>query len=224
MAMPIYADTYHDLPTTSVMMPNASVVYKMLPSTGHVALTFDDGPDDMITPQILDVLFKKNVKATFFVVGHMVTKYPYMVERIYRQGHDLANHTWAHYRLDELSQNQIEQQVDSVRSLFNFLHIPLVPYMRPPGGRYNNMVLNTLKKQGLTMVMWDVNAADYKRENGKFPRPESIVKRVVKQIRPGSIVLMHNSPATVKALPQIIDQIRSQGLTIGKLRWTPSPI
>jgi peptidoglycan-N-acetylglucosamine deacetylase len=190
-------------------------------STPHIALTFDDGPDDVITPKLLDVLAKKNVKATFFVVGHMVAKYPYITQRIAKEGHDIANHTWAHYRLDELSKEQILRQISATTQLFQSLNIPNVPFFRPPGGRYNNLVLAATQSHSMALLMWDVNAADYKRANGTFPSTQSITKRIVSKIKPGSIVLMHNSPATVKALPNIIDQIREKGFSIGKIKWIP---
>jgi peptidoglycan-N-acetylglucosamine deacetylase len=217
----ILAITTSVLASTPSINQASTIAWHMPRTQPHIALTFDDGPDNTITPQLLDVLAHKNVRATFFVVGHMVAKYPYITQRIALEGHDIANHTWAHYRLDELSQHQIEHQIQATTKLFEYLNIPSTPYMRPPGGRYNNLVVDASNNQNLTLLMWDVNAADYKRANGTLPSPESITKRILSKIRPGSIVLMHNSPATVKALPKIIDNIRAKGLTIGKLKWTP---
>ena len=93
------------------------------------------------------------------------------------------------------------------------------PYMRPPGGRFNNYVIHSAKDQGLAMVMWDVNAADYKRADGRLPNPNRIAKRVLRSVRPGSIILMHNGIATVDALPLIIKSLKEQSYSIGLLQW-----
>ena len=80
-------------------------------------------------------------------------------------------------------------------------------------------LIHAAKKQQLTVVMWDVNAADYKQPDGTLPSPQHIHARVMRRIKPGSIVLMHNSKATVAALPGIIDAIRAKGYGIGLLQW-----
>jgi peptidoglycan/xylan/chitin deacetylase (PgdA/CDA1 family) len=184
-----------------------------------VALTFDDGPDDTITPALLSVLQQKKVKATFFLVGHMVAKFPHVVQRIVNDGHEIANHTWAHYRLDEMTQHQVSLQLSATTAAFQQMGIPMKPYIRPPGGRFNNYVIHAAKDQDLTMVMWDVNAADYKDANGSLPSVAAIQNRVLRQVRPGSIVLMHNSTATVQALPGIIDALIQKNYQLGVLKW-----
>ena len=185
----------------------------------YVALTFDDGPDASITPQLLTILRQFNTKATFFLVGHMVVKHPHMATMISANGHDIANHTWAHYRLDEMTPDQIAHQISSNTTVLRQLNIPMVPYMRPPGGRFNDYVIRSANQQGLRMVMWDVNAADYRRSNGTLPSPQWIATRVLNKTRPGSIILMHNSPATVAALPTIIKGLMAMSYQIGPLKW-----
>ena len=199
--------------------PSSRVIWHMPRDRRYVALTFDDGPDHVITPQLLDVLKEKQVRATFFLVGHMIAKFPHIVHRIISDGHDIANHTWAHYRLDEMTQDQVNLQLSSTTQALHQLGAPMAAYVRPPGGRFNNFVVHAAKRQHLTLVMWDVNAADYKRPDGTLPRPSAIKARILKRIKPGSIVLMHNSPATVKALPAIIDEIRQANYQLGRLRW-----
>ena len=87
--------------------PSSRVVWHMPRHHRHVALTFDDGPDEVVTPQLLAILRQKNVKATFFLVGHMISKCPHIVAQIIADGHHIANHTWAHYRLDEMDRAQV---------------------------------------------------------------------------------------------------------------------
>jgi peptidoglycan/xylan/chitin deacetylase (PgdA/CDA1 family) len=199
--------------------PQQTVMWHMPRHAPQVALTFDDGPDETVTPQLLNVLREHNVTATFFLVGHMMAKAPHVVRQIARDGHVLANHTWAHYRLDEQSLPHIERQLASTTAVFESLGVTMAPYVRPPGGRFNDYVVRAAKDQGLTMVMWDVNAADYRRPNGQHPHPDAIVARVLRGVRPGSIVLMHNGPATVAALPRIITALKKKSYRMGPLTW-----
>ena len=212
---------HNDTEITTIQQnrPTSLVMWHMPRHTRHVSLTFDDGPDHIITPQLLTILKQKNVRATFFLVGHMISKYPHIVQRIIDDGHEIANHTWAHYRLDEMNQDQVNLQLSSTTAALAQLNVPMKAYIRPPGGRFNNFVIHAAKKQQLTMVMWDVNAADYKRNDGSLPSPQVIQRRVLRRIKPGSIVLMHNSPATVKALPGIIDQLKARRYNVGLLTW-----
>ena len=215
------SNVHNDTDQTGIQQnkPTSLVMWHMPRSRPYVALTFDDGPDEFITAQLLDVLHQKNVRATFFLVGHMITKFPHVVKRIIADGHDIANHTWAHYRLDEMSQDQVDLQLQSTSTALDQLNVPMQAYVRPPGGRFNNFVVHAAKRLNLTMVMWDVNAADYKRSDGTHPEPHVIRDRVLRRIKPGSIVLMHNSPATVKALPGIIDGLKKKNLDMGPLQW-----
>lgn len=199
--------------------PASTVVWHMPRQSRHVALTFDDGPDELVTPQLLDVLKQYNVKATFFLVGNMMAKAPHIVNQIAKDGHAIANHTWAHYRLDEMTKEQVAMQLQSTTDVIQTMGYKMSPYMRPPGGRFNNYVIHSAKDQGMAMVMWDVNAADYKRPDGSLPDPKRIAKRVLRSVRPGSIILMHNGLATVKALPLIIESLNAQSYSIGLLKW-----
>lgn len=203
---------------TAMIGSDDGVLWRMHTQEPVVALTFDDGPDDYITPQLLAILHEKQVTATFFLVGHMMLKFPHIVRMIHADGHHIANHTWAHYRLDGFSPNQISNQLDAVTRLSNQLGVPMQPFMRPPGGRYNNWVLDVAKQQGHTMVMWSINAVDYRFPNGTYKLASDIVNRVVAALKPGSIILMHNSSITVEALPDIIDGILEKSYTIGRIQ------
>jgi len=200
--------------------PKSTVVWHMPRQTRYVALTFDDGPDERVTPQLLDVLNQYNVKATFFLVGNMIAKAPHIVQQIINDGHQIANHTWAHYRLDEMTKEQVELQIKTTTDAIDSLGFSMEKYVRPPGGRFNNYVIHAAKEQGLSMVMWDVNAADYKRSDGSLPNPEDIAARVLRSVKPGSIILMHNGEATVNALPLIIESLINQSYSIGLLKWS----
>ncbi|MBL6723357.1 MAG: polysaccharide deacetylase family protein [Candidatus Margulisbacteria bacterium] len=223
IAGPVFSaqNVHIDTQQTGILtnQPSSRVMWHMPRNHNHVALTFDDGPDDTITPELLTVLREKNVQATFFLVGNMIAKFPHILQQIITDGHAIGNHTWAHYRLDEMSQDQVNLQLSATTKAVQQLHPTPIVYVRPPGGRFNNFLIHAAKKQQLTVVMWDVNAADYKQPDGTLPSPQHIHARVMRRIKPGSIVLMHNSKATVAALPGIIDAIRAKGYGIGLLQW-----
>ena len=145
----VHVDTEH----TSIQKnkPSSRVMWHMPRHRRYVTLTFDDGPDDIVTPQLLDILNQKNVRATFFLVGHMIAKFPHVVHRIISDGHEIANHTWAHYRLDEMTQDQVSLQLSSTTDALSQLQVPMAPYVRPPGGRFNNFVVHSSRAQRLTL-------------------------------------------------------------------------
>ena len=93
-----FASLSTDTESTNIQTnrPSSTVVWHMPRQLRYVSLTFDDGPDELVTPQLLAVLRHYNVKATFFLVGHMIAKAPHVVNQIIQDGHHIANHTWAH--------------------------------------------------------------------------------------------------------------------------------
>ena len=190
----------------------SSVMWHMPRHLNYVSLTFDDGPNTDVTPKILDVLKQKNVQATFFLVGHMIVRYPNVVRNIARAGHGIANHTWAHYRLDEMSKMQIASQISAPTHVLTDMEVSMLPYLRPPGGRFNDLVIEVANQQGLTLLMWDVNASD-----SNYNRSSDIINKVTSQLKPGSIILLHNSIRTVAVLPELIDKIHEMGFVIGPI-------
>lgn len=185
-----------------------------------VALTFDDGPDNKYTGQILYILRKKHVHATFFVVGKMVALHPYMLKRIVKEGNSVGNHSWDHAYLPKLTLPALDNELDKtnlkVQQLTN-LHMDL---LRPPYGAAFNLrppyvtafeIVKRIKQKGFAIVNWDVDTEDWKPHQ----TDRSILQKVKKEVKPGSIILMHcaggSREATVKALPKIITYLERRG-------------
>ena len=193
----------------------------------HVALTFDDGPNPHYTYRILSMLSTYQVKSTFFVVGQSTKNFPSVIDAIIRDGHELANHTFTHPRLDTLSEDGVSLEISSMQSLLHRISPHTTFYFRPPGGRYNQIVLNVLQRQNISMVLWDVNAGDYHMQKPDAlvsPYPyahntyqksaESMVRHIVKKTQNGSIILLHNTDGeTIRAIPMIIQQLRQKGFS-----------
>lgn len=179
----------------------------------EVALTFDDGPTPYSTPVILSVLEQTHTPATFFVIGQYASAYPDLLRREWADGFAIGLHTWDHPQMTTLTQ---AAQVWELASTLNAVHNALgngvcVWFWRPPYGDYNAQVLQTAASLGLSTVTWNDDPADWSR-----PGVSTIVSRVLGQVRPGSIILMHDGPAqrqeTADALPAILDGLRSRGL------------
>jgi peptidoglycan-N-acetylglucosamine deacetylase len=178
--------------------------------SGPVALTFDDGPHATYTPQVLDVLAGRHARATFFVVGQQVAARPELLIRTAREGHIIANHSWAHERLPGLSDSQIASTLTRTSDLIQQLTGHRPPLMRPPYGAIDGRVARVVGSVGLLPVLWDIDTSDYAGIG-----PDEIVRRALSQLHAGAVVLLHDGVArsgdTVAALPRIIDEARARG-------------
>jgi polysaccharide deacetylase family sporulation protein PdaB len=179
----------------------------------QIALTFDDAPDTVYTPKVLDILKKNGVKATFFIIGNLAEKHPEIVRRIVREGHVIGNHSYGHAQLKKLSQAKFIQEIEKTEQVL----LPLVGYtphlMRPPYGAVNDEELAWLKENGYLTVNWNVDPQDWKGLPGK-----EVYDRAVATAVSGSIILMHSATGeggslqgTVEALPDIIETLRGKG-------------
>jgi len=189
------------------------IIHKVEPNGQEklVALTFDDGPWINTTTEVLEILRKNEIKATFFVLGQQLQKYPQIANQVIAEGHAIANHTWHHWyrRMDEAT---AAKEIDDTANLIYKTTGVKTNYFRPPGGVLNNGLVSYAQKRDYAIAMWSVDSADSRRRR---PTPETLAKNVLKGIHPGGIVLMHdgggNHEATVQALPQIIEGLREQG-------------
>lgn len=161
------------------------------PESNHsVCLTFDDGPDEVITPKVLDVLKKNNIKATFFVIGNKVKKNPELLVRILQEGHIIGNHGWAHNCDFPLqSADEIMNELDECEELVYSLTGMRMSLFRPPFGVTNPMIAEAVKEKEYTCVGWSIRSLDTNEER---PRKE-ILNRILKQLHNGAIILLHDS-------------------------------
>ncbi|OGI08030.1 MAG: hypothetical protein A2Y40_09845 [Candidatus Margulisbacteria bacterium GWF2_35_9] len=190
----------------------------------EVALTFDDGPLPDVTEAILDILDQYKVKATFFIIGTNILKYPYLVEKIYFAGHEVGNHTYHHLRLDTFPEYKLKYELEETNQLMENI-IGITPkYFRPPGGRFNNIILSLVNERNLIPVGWSINTSDFLYGKKTLTGPEldqkveAILNLIHLRLKPGAIILMHNgNDVSIKALPQVLSYIKEQGYTIKKL-------
>lgn len=190
-----------------------SFIFRGSSGKQQIALTFDDAPDTLYTPKVLDILKKHNVKATFFVIGKLAEQHPDVVKRIAREGHVLGNHTYNHAQLKKLSMDKFIEDIEKSEAALS----PLAGYaprlIRPPYGAVTDEELAWLKEAGYLTVNWNVDPEDWRGVSG-----EQVLKRSMEAANPGAIILMHcatgpdgNLQGTLDALPELIAGLQAKG-------------
>lgn len=172
-----------------------------------IALTFDAawGNDD--TDEILAILKKFNAKATFFLVGFWVEKYPENVKNIFLHGHEIGSHSDKHLHMSRLSEAEIVKDIKSCEEKITKIIHKRPTVFRPPYGDYNNTLIKTLSSLGYYVIQWDVDSLDWKDLSA-----QEIAQRVLKRVKSGSIILFHNNAKNTKyALPIILNELSRQG-------------
>jgi len=177
------------------------------PAIKAVALTFDDGPHEKYTPQILAILKKYRVRATFFVVGSQAEKYPDLIRAEYGGGNTIGNHTYNHLNLTRLHTGSIKAELLSCNYVVKSILGIDLKYFRPPGGDYDRRVINASTEEGFTMVLWSDDPGDYKN-----PGKNVIEKKVLEMVGNGGIIILHDGvQQTIDILPQLIEYLRDRG-------------
>lgn len=177
--------------------------------TGLVRLTFDDGPG-AYSEQVLDILKRYNVHATFYVIGRNVSRYPATMQRTVSEGHRIGNHSFSHADLTRLSRAGVEQELSSTQAAIQAVCGITPTAFRPPYGATNSTVQAVAASMGMSVDLWSIDTNDWMR-----PGSGAITQRVLANTSPGAVVLLHVlHQDTVAALPSIIEGIRSQGYTL----------
>jgi peptidoglycan/xylan/chitin deacetylase (PgdA/CDA1 family) len=208
--------------------PAAAAISRVPTTVPVVALTFDDGPSVPYTGRILDLLLQAHARATFFVLGDEAARYPDVVRRLAHAGMELGLHGLTHRDVRQLGARQAVAQALAERDLLRRL-VPGLPVtlFRPPYGAVARGLAPLLARNGLDLVLWDVDTLDWTR-----PAVAAIVRRVERAVRPGSIVLFHdgggNRQETVEAVRRLLPWFATRGyrlVTVSQLVEfaTPAP-
>lgn len=205
--------------TINAVWPTSSfygaVFYQGSQSGKVVALTFDDGPNPPYTLELLDLLDRNQVPATFFLIGQNVAAYPDIAREIARRGYSIGSHTYSHSDLLKLADTQVAWEMDQANVVIEQATGMQPALLRPPHGFRDPLILTKAAERGLTVVQWSVMAEDWKK-----PGVDAIVSRVMDNIQNGSIVLLHDGDGiisggdrsqTVASTEIIIQRLRQQG-------------
>ncbi|MEU9869467.1 polysaccharide deacetylase family protein [Actinomadura sp. NPDC048021] len=190
---------------------------------GHVALTFDDGPDPRSTPAFLTVLREHGVKATYFLLGRMLNAAPDLGRSLAESGHEIAVHGWEHRCM--LLRGPAATYDDLARAMESIVNVTgTVPrWYRPPYGVLSLSALRAARRLSLTPVLW----TNWGRDWTRAATPASILATLTRDLDGGGTVLLHDSDCTsapdswrntLDALPPLLEWIRDRGLSIGPLR------
>ena len=174
-------------------------------NTKYVALTFDDGPSGRYTRTLLDGLAERNVKATFLLCGYRMAEFPDITQRIFDEGHEIGYHGYTHKNMKEMSRRTIAQEIiDSM----NLLPEDCEPvFLRPPGGCCSDGVRQVAEARLLAILGWSVDPRDWATTD-----TISVERAVMKNIKDGDIVLLHDmSASSVQAALDIIDSLQKEG-------------
>ena len=175
-----------------------------------VSLTFDAAWGNEDTQLLIDILEKYNVKATFFVVGDWVDKYPESVKALSGAGHEVMNHSDDHAHFSKLPADQITINIETCNDKIESVTGVRPSLFRPPYGEYNDNVISTVSSMNMQTIQWDVDSLDWKGLSAS-----EISKRVLNGVSSGSIVLFHNAAKhTPEALPTIIEELLSNGYAL----------
>ncbi len=172
-----------------------------------LALTFDDGPHATSTLQLLRVLRLTHTRATFFVIGKQVDKYPQFVRQEMLDGHEIGNHTYDHVNLTQIPPELIGYEIDECNKAIKRATGSGVHFFRPPGGDYNVDVLRAATHRGIVTTLWTDDPGDYSK-----PGPDVVLQRTLDHLENGGIILLHDGiPETLNVLPALIVEARKRG-------------
>lgn len=175
-----------------------------------VALTYDDGPNPPYTNQLLEILERHQIKATFFVVGKTVEKYPDTLRLILSKGHEIGNHSYSHKALIDEKPRLIGSEIQKTDQILRQLGVKDEIHFRAPYGRKLIVLPYLLAKLNKKNILWTIDSKDYEASNS-----EVIEASVLEHVRPGSIILMHDGGGdrsrTVVATERLIEKLKEKG-------------
>ncbi|MDR0958471.1 MAG: polysaccharide deacetylase family protein, partial [Clostridiales bacterium] len=172
-----------------------------------IALTFDDGPNPLTTPALLEGLAKYNAKATFFVLGHRLDSLGDIVRQAAEAGHEIGNHTFNHLELTSINKAEIAEQIDKTSDILFDLTGQEVTLLRPPYGLRNETLIDLCNDRNLTIVLWNVDTRDWDHQNA-----QKVTEHIVSHAQDGAIMLMHDIyESTIEGTIEAVRQLSEDG-------------
>ncbi len=192
-------------------------IFQVRTARKKVALTFDDGPSEFWTPRILDELKKAGIKATFFMVGFHVKKFPQIAQRVLKEGHIIGNHGYAHSVLLYYTDEELEEEIKYTELVIQEITGYKTKYFRPPKAWLGLGKKKIIKSMGYEIILWSLNSKDW------VPFPHGyMVRYIVRNIKDGDILLFHDSGGVFKSrggdrtqsvlmIPPLVKELRKKG-------------
>ena len=181
-----------------------SLVWKKNTDQKKIWITFDDGPDEKVTPYLINVLEKFDIKATFFIIGNQAKKHPELVKLIINSGHKIGNHSFSHLNGFSTNNNKYLEDVEQAKKYIDS------DIFRPPFGKITPFQIKNLKKD-FKIIMWDIMSWDFKENISS----NKIYKNVIDNVENGSIILFHNNLKSYNNLKNsleiILEKLKDKG-------------
>ncbi len=187
-------------------------LYRLPGNEKIIAITFDDSPDSQYTRKILNILALYQIKASFFVLGKNVKKYPDIVLNIISEGHDLGSHSYYHAHMGRMCLSSIDEDFKNMEMEFKKLGLDRPVLFRPPHGSKSPILEWYLRNHGYHLITWNLSPKDWKRL-----KPGIILSRLFSFVEPGSIILLHDGPTAVEILPEFIESMQKKGYRFIKI-------
>jgi peptidoglycan/xylan/chitin deacetylase (PgdA/CDA1 family) len=180
----------------------------------RLALTFDDGPSPGVTDRVLEELAKRNLRATFFMIGSKVAAYKSLAKEVFDAGHELANHTYTHPKLSSLSSERVTQELQKTQDILAEITGRVPNWFRPPYGAFNREGQGSIPRgKDLGVAYWSVDPRDWAQ-----PGVRSIVEHIAKNAKPGSIILLHDlHRQTADATGEVLDRLEDKAYRLTQL-------
>jgi len=199
------------------LLTRRGTIYRIKTNQKKIALTFDDGPSPEWTPRILDELHKANIKATFFMVGHHVKKYPNIARRVAAEGHAIGNHGYAHSVILYYTEAEIEEEIKYTECVIQEITGQTTRFFRPPKAWLRDSIKRKIKSMGYETILWSLNSKDWVGFKHRH-----IVRNIIERINNGDILLFHDSgnvlkmeggnrAQTVAAIPLLVKELQEKG-------------
>ena len=191
-------------------------IYSVETDKKKIAISFDCAWGVDYTEKLLDIMYKNDIRCTFFAVQFWVEKYPEYAKKIVAAGHELGTHSRTHSYMSKLSESEIRDELTTSSQAIESLTGQKVTLFRPPYGDYDDLLIDTARDMGLYSIQWDVDSLDWKNLSGT-----EIAMRIINGAKNGSIILCHNNGLhTAEALPMIFSTLKNRGyefVPIGEL-------
>ncbi|MFA4889807.1 MAG: polysaccharide deacetylase family protein [Candidatus Omnitrophota bacterium] len=200
-----------------VVITRKGTIYRVNTAKKLVALTFDDGPSPKWTPLVLAELKRAGVKATFFMLGDHVAKYPEVAKMVQEQGHEIANHSYSHHVLIYYKTEELDKELIDTQEAIQKATGVSVKYFRPPKAWLTSKEKKRVKELGYKIILWSLNSKDWVTFDDKY-----IINFIIRNIRPGDIILFHDSGGvfsteggdrseTVSTIFRLVERLREIG-------------
>ena len=189
-----------------------SPIYRGNPNKPMVSFLINVAWGNEYIPDMLEVLKKHDVSATFFLEGRWVKENPELAKMIVDSGHEVGNHSYSHPNLKTMGSEEIREQLVKTNEVIEATTGQKITWFAPPSGNFRDEVIKIAAQLNMGTVMWSVDTIDWKR-----PTPEVLVNRVMTKIHPGALILMHPTSSTAQALDALIASIKQKGFKISSV-------